>query len=113
MDILIAIIGGGVGAAVVTVVGQLLTARQARKYAKEDKETEELSALSDGVKWILYDRIKWLGLKYIEAGSVDFDDLRVLREMHNVYHLRLGGNGDLNKIMREVDSLPLRERGNA
>lgn len=40
MDILIAIIGGGVGAAVVTVVGQLLTARQMRRYAREDKRDE-------------------------------------------------------------------------
>ena len=109
MDILIAIIGGGVGAAVVTVVGQLLTARQARKYAKEDTETEELSALKQGMKWLLYDRIRFLGLAYIEGGAVDFDDRRVLREMHRVYHEGLGGNGDLAIIMRQVDDLPLKE----
>ena len=109
MDIIIAIIGGGVGAAVVTVVGQLLTARQARKYRQEDKETEELAALKQGMKWLLYDRIRFLGLAYIEDGAVDFDDRRVLREMHSVYHEGLGGNGDLAIIMWQVDDLPLKE----
>ena len=51
MDILIAIIGGGVGAAVVTVVGQLLTARQMRRYAREDKR----DALADEVRGLRED----------------------------------------------------------
>lgn len=51
MDIIIAIIGGGVGAAVVTVVGQLLTARQMRRYAREDKR----DALADEVRGLRED----------------------------------------------------------
>ena len=109
MDYVIAIIGGGVGAAIVSVVGSLLLARQARRYAEQDTETEELAALKQGMKWLLYDRIRFLGLAYIEDGAVDFDDRRVLREMHRVYHEGLGGNGDLAIIMRQVDDLPLKE----
>lgn len=106
MELWIAFLGGGAGAAVVGVIGQLIVARQARKYQKEDAETAELKDLKAGMMWILYDRIRFLGLRYIADGRVDFDDLRVLREMHNVYN-SMGGNGDLNKIMREVDALPL------
>ena len=109
MDIVIAIIGGGVGAAFVTVIGQLLTARQARRYKQEDKESADITALKAGMKWLMYDRIRFLGLHYIEMGSVDFDDRRTLREMHTVYHFGLGGNGDLDNIMQTVDKLPLKQ----
>lgn len=109
MDYVIAIIGGGVGAALVSVIGSLLLARQARRYAEQDTEAAELDALKQGMMWLLYDRIRFLGLAYIEAGAVDFDDRRVLREMHRVYHEGLGGNGDLAIIMQAVDGLPLKE----
>ena len=57
---------------------------------------------------MLYDRIRYLGLKYIQDGAVDFDDRRILKEMHDCYHERLGGNGDLDNLMREVNRLPLK-----
>lgn len=107
MDVLIAIIGGGVGAAVVTVIGQLLTAKQARRYAQEDHESADMASLKAGVKWLLYDRIRFLGLHYVETGAVDFDDRRILREMHTVYHVGLDGNGDLDQLMQAVDRLPI------
>ena len=107
MDILIAIIGGGVGAAVVSVIGSLILAKQNRKYQKEDKESADMTALKAGMKWLMYDRIRFLGLHYIESGTVDFDDRRLLREMHHVYHFGLEGNGDLDNIMQLVDKLPL------
>ena len=49
MDNLIAIISGGVGAAIVSVVGSLLLARQARRFAKEDKH-DELAAAVQGLR---------------------------------------------------------------
>ena len=56
-----------------------------------------------------YDRIRHLGQKYIADGSVDFDDRRILNQMHKSYHDGLGGNGDLDNIMGEVNKLPLRK----
>lgn len=109
MELWVAFLGSGAGAALVGIIGQLLVARQARKYQQEDREEEYLKDLRAGMVWLLYDRIKYLGLHYIKDGAVDFDDLRVLREMHTVYHDSLAGNGDLDKIMREVDALPLKE----
>ena len=46
-------------------------------------------------------------LQYIEAGEVDFDQRRILREMHTVYHFGLQGNGDLDQLMEAVAKLPL------
>lgn len=106
MDIIIAIIGGGVGAAVVTVVGQLLTARQARRYRLEDTESADVRALKEGMTWLMYDRILYLAKRYIERGIVSFEDYRILTEMHRVYHDKLGGNGYLDEIMASVRALP-------
>jgi len=107
MDYIIAIIGGGVGAAVISLISALLQTWQKRKYEKEDKESADMTALKAGMKWLMYDRIRFLGLHYIESGTVDFDDRRILREMHHVYHFGLEGNGDLDNIMQLVDKLPL------
>ena len=57
----------------------------------------------------LLDRIQHLGQAYISDGEVDFDDRRRLNNMHSVYHSGLGGNGDLDVLMREVNALPLKK----
>ena len=57
----------------------------------------------------MYDRIRFLGQAYIAEGEIDFDDRRILRQMHTSYHNGLGGNGDLDALMEEVDSLPLKK----
>lgn len=109
MEIWVAIIGGGVGAAVVTVVGQLLTARQARKYQQADRRADDMEALKEGISWLLYDRILYLARKYIDRGWLSLEDLRVVKEQHRIYHDRLGGNGYLDKVMAAVEALPLKD----
>ena len=118
--VLLAVLSGGVGAAVVKLLGDLMQRVMERREQKNDagrleKERREkedaalLHATADGVKWMLYDRIRYLGTKYVEDRAVDFDDRRILREMHKVYHYGLGGNGDLDIIMAAVDALPQRQ----
>ena len=108
MDYLVAIVGGGVGAALVTVIGKLIENHLARKYKKEDKETEDMKAVKTALRYLLYDRIRYLGTKYIQEGAVDFDDRRILNEMHKSYHKGLDGNGDLDNLMKAVNALPLK-----
>ena len=67
------------------------------------------SAQSEGMKYVLLDRILHLGHKYILAGEVSFDDRKRLGDMHTVYHKRLGGNGDAEAIMDGVYALPLKK----
>lgn len=117
MTVWLALLTGGVGAAVVKVVGDLIQKIIDRKNKKDDsaqadierkkcEDAELLHATADGVKWMLYDRIKYLGTRYIDDASVDFNDRRLLHEMHKVYHYGLHGNGDLDLIMDAVNALP-------
>ena len=135
-EILIGFISGGVLAALITAVVKALADRSAwklkRKAKKEDKaekqqeekqkqadlRTEErLKAIEDktdiqseALKFILSDRIRFLWQEYIAAKEIDFDDRRILNEMHKSYHNGLCGNGDLDTLMEEVNHLPLKIR---
>lgn len=131
-NLLAAILSGGVAVAVIEGIKEALAWRRNRKAAKEDKaeqkkedaekqaslRTEErlqaieakTDAQSEAIKYILYDRIRYLGQAYIDEGEIDFDDRRILNDMHRSYHSGLGGNGDLDVLMREVNNLRLKKR---
>ena len=128
MEFVIGLLGTGVGAGIMVIIQMLLN----RKWAKEDKQEakadklDELTARLDKMdskldsaivdlshvkaadKSILSDRIKWLGTRYLEAGEVEFEDRRILHELHDAYHNHCGGNGDYDILMRDVDELPLK-----
>lgn len=132
--VLLALIGGGAGAALINAIHDRWKWKAERKAQKEDKAAEkkdkvdeltkmveslskqqkemidQLDALRDAEKCVLLDRIIYLGQSYIDAGSVDFDDRKRLRDMHSNYHNRLGGNGDADQVMKGVDALPLTKR---
>ena len=72
--------------------------------------TKDVQSLREAQKCVLLDRIIYLGESFIRDGSIDFDDRRRLREMHNSYHYGLGGNGDADAIMKTVDGLQLKNR---
>ena len=127
MEIWNYLLTGASATAVIKLIDNLVQWMLKRKAAKEDKteaeadkqkkseqerlETTEkkLDALKIGVRIILLDRIQHLGQAYIRDGEVDFDDRRRLNDMHSVYHSSLGGNGDLDVLMHEVNSLPLKK----
>lgn len=129
--VLLALVGGGAGAALINAIHDRWKWKAERKAKQEDKAAEkkdkvdeltqlveslakqqegmskQLDALRDAQKCVLLDRIIYLGQKYIAAGEVDFDDRKRLRDMHHSYHNGLLGNGDADQIMRAVDLLPL------
>lgn len=128
MEILYGILGAGVGAGVMTIIQMMIK----RKWAKADRQEEkadkvgnlekrlaemdakmsitlnELSHVKAANKVILADRVKWLGTKYVEAGEIDFEDRRIIRELHEGYHDHCGGNGDYDLLMKAIDKLPLK-----
>lgn len=117
--VLIAILSGGVGAAAVKLVGDTIAWKRERQATLEDRterNTEErlrtiekkTDAQSEALKFILYDRIRFLGQEYIAAKEIGLDERRILNDMHDSYHNGLGGNGDLDILMKEVNELPLR-----
>jgi hypothetical protein len=123
VELILAIIGGGAGAALVAGVFGLLQWRLNRKAQKEDraadrrqadcsargKEIEELRRLVKVLcladRTLLYDRIKYLAKAHIEKGHITVEDLEDLNMMHSVYHDKdkLDGNGFLDNLMHTVN----------
>ncbi len=108
ITILCAALGGSAVAALINQLGEWLRHRRDRRERAKDACGAELDGLKTAMRYVLLDRIRHLGQAYLLAGCVDFDDRRLLREMHEVYHNNLGGNGDLDDLMRQVAELPLR-----
>lgn len=105
MNILIAIISGGVASAIVGGLFSVILWRLNRKAAKEDKGDD----ITCGLRMLLYDRIKHLGKSYLTRGEIHSEELEDLIAMHKVYHDKLGGNGFLDNLMRQVERLPIVE----
>ena len=55
-----------------------------------------------------HDRIVYLGLKYIERGYVTDDEYENLHDYLFVPYAANGGNGTAEKVMQEVEELPIR-----
>lgn len=100
MDLLIGILGAGIGSGVMAIVLAWLQ----RKWRKEDKHDERMDALIDAQKVLMIDRVKYLGKYYIKHGEITIDDKETLNDMYKAYKA-LGGNGHLDATMQEVDRL--------
>jgi len=121
LQVLEILASGAIGAAIINGINQRKLLKMQHEFDKEDKaqvdvekelrELREMSAAqSEALKFVLYDRIRYIGQAYIAEGEVDFDDRRILNNMHSSYHNGLDGNGDLDTLMAEVNSLPLKQR---
>lgn len=115
MELWTLILTGGVGAAAIKMLDNVIQWGLARRAKKRDTEAHEetqeekkINSLQAGLRVVLLDRIQYLGQCYIRDGEITFDDRRRLHIMHQTYHDALGGNGDLDVIMTQVDKLPLK-----
>lgn len=112
--IIVAIIGGLLGgsavAALINQIFETVRERRRRKEKLEDTESEDIRIIKAGLKSLMLDRIRYVGQQYIKIGAIDFDDRKILNDMHTSYH-NLGGNGDLDLLMQEVNALPLKQKG--
>lgn len=73
---------------------------------RDKKNTAE----SQMLKGLGHDRIIYLGSCYIKQGYITKDDYENLHDYLYIPYKLLGGNGTAEKIMKEVDKLPLREQ---
>ena len=117
MEVILAILGGGVGSALVGGIFGLIQwklNRGAMQCTARGKELEELNRLAgvlvEADRTILYDRIKHLGKSYIARGFITVEELEDIDLMHTVYHDKdkLGGNGFLDALMSKVHGLDVR-----
>lgn len=110
----IVLLGGTSAAALISTIGNIilhLLQRSERKKEKQNDRQQEqidkLNAIGKGVMLLELDKIKYLGLRFIREGGITYEDRALLHKMHDNYHKELGGNGDLDQIMEEVDELQL------
>lgn len=103
MDVILAIVGGGCGAAIVSgcfALAQFLINRRDKKSGKEDCQNKALRYL---MLYIIQERAK----QHLKDGRISLDDRRSLHHWHDLYHNGLGGNGDADALMAQVDKLSL------
>ncbi len=107
-EIIIAVLGGSALSALITQVGNYISDRRKRKDVVEDKAEDKDAAIKQGMKLLLADKLQYLGLRYIEEGEITFTNKKMLNEMHKVYHSGLGGNGDFDDLMEDLNELPIK-----
>lgn len=110
-EVEIAIIGG-----LCTVLGYLfsyVTHRQDRKLKREDIKTEEmkrqekkLNAVINADKTVIMFVIRYVGRDYLKDGEITLEQKETLADLHRAYK-GLGGNGDLDTIMEELDEIDI------
>lgn len=95
------IVSGFIGAGGLAFI-QFLINRADAKKGNQYKQNQVLIGLA-------HDRIVWLGGKYIERGFITKDEYENLSTYLYEPYKAIGGDGTAEKIMKEVDKLPMRE----
>lgn len=71
-----------------------------KRSEKKDVKTQMLVGLA-------HDRILFLGMSYIERGSITRDEYENLYEYLYRPYEKMGGNGSAKRVMQEVNKLPI------
>ena len=98
-DIVICLISGATGAALISFLQFLIQ----RRDKKNENESVERQALRYIMLYIIQERAK----EMLAEGKTTVEDLRILRQWHETYHVGLDGNGDADELMKAVSKLPL------
>lgn len=113
-DQLVTIAASATGVSIINLIAMIVQfclsqkeKKSQKKLMSQEEQCKVVDSLRAGMMAMMLDRIQYLCKCYIEDKSVDFDDRRRLHIMHDIYHNDLKGNGDLDLLMKEVDSLPL------
>ena len=75
-----------------------------KRSEKKDIKTEMLIGLG-------HDRILYLGSSYIKRGWITLDEYENLHEYLYKPYEKMGGNGSAQRIMNEVNKLPIKNTG--
>ena len=104
------IIGAIFGGSGVTFLTFLIQ-RHDKKIDKRQEEYAELSRkiseIADAVKGQGHDRVTYLGGRYIQRGGITKDEYENLYDYIYLPYKALGGNGTAEKVMKDVDNLPI------
>ena len=104
MEVILSVIGGSCGAAIVSGAVALLQFFINRKDKSSGKTDVRGKALRYLMLYIIQERAK----QHIREGEISLDERRSLHHWHELYHEGLGGNGDADALMQQVERLPVR-----
>lgn len=107
-ELILALISGGVGAAIAGGIMGLITYKVKRHDEREDKQNGKCIMQTTAIRYIMLYIIREECEKHIQRGYISYEDRRMLHKWHELYHKELGGNGDADLLMEAVDELPLR-----
>lgn len=77
-----------------------------KRNAAENKQNADQTQMLIG---LAHDRIIYLGMVYVERGYITQDEYENLSKYLYQPYNKLGGNGSAERIMAEVDKLPIRK----
>lgn len=113
-ELVMLFLAGTGGAALIKLLDNIIQhvlQRRAKLKDNGQKEKTELEIQVDAIRQCLMvsmlDRIQYLCRCYIRDGSISIEDRRHLHQMHKGYKA-VGGNGDLDDLLKQVDELPLK-----
>ena len=76
-------------------------------WALKQRKNENKDVKSQMLIGLAHDRIIFLGMKYIERGWISQDEYENLHDYLYKPYEKLGGNGSAQKVMIEVNKLPI------
>ena len=106
-EAVIALMSGGIGAAVAAGIMSIVIYKIQRADAMADESERRDSAEGMALRYIMLFIIRWQATEFIQRGSITWDERKMLHKWHGLYHNGLGGNGDADLLMAAVDNLPM------
>lgn len=103
MEIWEAILSGAAVASLCNGIFTIVQMALRRRWEKSEKGSAQIKAL----RYLMLYTMMQTAKGHIRDGEISMDDRRQLHKWHDLYHNGLGGNGDMDKLMAEVDDLPL------
>lgn len=111
IDIIVSMLTGGVGAAIIGGIMGFVSYKIKRYDERRDIANGRISAKTTAIRYIMLYIIREECEKHIARGRISYEDRRMLHKWHDLYHKNLGGNGDADLLLKQVDALPLITEG--
>jgi len=119
MNSLFQLLGSGIGVAIVSGVFMLIQSQMQRKLEEKatskklnDAKIDELLLALETMKQASLvnnrERIKYLCRIHISKGEVTYDERQDLIELYQHYHEGLGGNGNVEDLIKRFREVPVK-----
>ena len=92
---------------IISVIGAILASTGFWTYLQGKAKQNSLT--SDVLVGLAHDRILYLGMRYVERGWISKDEYENLYDYLYLPYKQMGGNGAVERVIREVNKLPIKQ----